>query len=157
MAKLGSHHPIKHLIEVDEAIVHIDAHLDDNALDVEFSGAIGNAHLLTNALRQSVEEVVDVLDFELHALVPTRVVTPSLFEVLKVFFKPCSWVVILNVILGELLNDDQHEQIEHDVSHQKDEAKEEKWSDVGATSFALDAVQVSVHAVIHDPVPVLSC
>mmetsp|Transcript_20790 Transcript_20790/g.25428 ORF Transcript_20790/g.25428 Transcript_20790/m.25428 type:complete len:284 (+) Transcript_20790:522-1373(+) len=37
-AKLRTHHPVEHLVEIDEPVVHLDAHLEDDAVHVHLSG-----------------------------------------------------------------------------------------------------------------------
>lgn len=59
---------------------------------------------------------------------------------MEVFFKSCKWVVILDVVLGELLDDDKHEQVEHDMRDDEDEGHEEECRETASTSLTLDTV-----------------
>ena len=81
---------------------------------------------------------------------------PSFFEILKVFFKPGARIVIFDVILGELLDDHKNEQIEHDMCDNHDEREEKDGCEACTTCFAGNAVRRSVHAVVHDSIPVLA-
>lgn len=65
--------------------------------------------------------------------------------------------VCIQVILLKLLDDDEDEEIQHDVGNDHVESQEEKWSNTGATSSIRDAISRSVHRVIHDSVPIFTC
>lgn len=39
-AELGAHHAIEHLIEVDEAVVYLNAHLENHTLYVHLAGIL---------------------------------------------------------------------------------------------------------------------
>ncbi len=43
--KLSTHHTIQHLIEVDEAFVDLDSHLEYDALNIHLASRIFNLHL----------------------------------------------------------------------------------------------------------------
>ena len=74
-----------------------------------------------------MEEAVYMTDLDLHALESRRFSLPRLLEPFKVFLKACPWIIFFDVVLAELLNDHQDEQVEHNVSHYKDEGEEEEW------------------------------
>ena len=90
-----------------------------------------------------------MLDLQLGTIVPTCFIPPGLIEVLKVLLEAFKWVIVFYVVLAELLDDDQNEQIEHDVGYEQNEAEEEEWCDVGPTLCC-------VHAVEHDSIPILT-
>ena len=140
LAILCSHHAIEHFIEVDEAIVNIDSHLDDCSVNIHFFGILANIHLLQHAIRQLSEEQVDLLHFQLDGLISSRSVAPGLFEPLKVRFEPHPRIVSIDVVLRELLDDHEYEQIEHNVRDDEDEGQEEERRKICAASFAFDAV-----------------
>ena len=115
--ELRPHNPVKHLVEVDEPIVDIDAHLQHDSVDDCILCLVWNLHLLLHASRQLLEKLRDLLRLDLSALISLCEHLPSLLEVLKVFFEARQRVVVLEVILGELLDDDQDKQVEHNVGH----------------------------------------
>jgi len=79
-----------------------------------------------HAFGESLKEGADVLDFHAHALVAAGIVAPGLLEVLEVLLEARQRVVLLNKVLAELLDDDQHEQVQHDMRHHQDERQEEQ-------------------------------
>ena len=107
--------------------------------------------------RKAAEKAVNMTDLYLHALESCRISLPCCFETFKVFFKAGQWIIILNVKLAELLNDHQNKEVEHNVSHDKDEGEEEEWGQRCSTGLPRNAVWWQSHAVIHNSVPVLAC
>lgn len=128
-AKLGAHHSVKHLIEVDEAIIDHDAHLEDDSLDFNLSWRISIGDSLPDPGREPHKEVGHKLDRNLDYLVASSEQFPRLLEVIKVSLEALQRVVLFNVVLGELLDDHQDEQVQHDVGDEKDEEKEEDGCD----------------------------
>ena len=43
------------------------------------------------------------------------------------------------------------------MRHDQNERQEEDWGDARAARLAWDTIWLSSHAVVHDPVPILSC
>ena len=156
-AELRPHDPVQHFIEVNKAIVNLDAYLDNDALHIQLPGSLHDSHLLGHALWQTSKEVIDVLHLHFHALIPSSVVAPCLFEVLEIFLETLPWIVFLNIVLLKLLDNDENEQVQHNVSHQKNEREEEKGCQLRSTCLAFNAATWSVHAVIHDSIPILAC
>ena len=74
-----------------------------------------------------MEEAINMADLNLQALEPCRLSLPCLFETFKVLLEACQWIIFLDVVLAELLYDHQDKQVEHNVSHYKDEGDEEEW------------------------------
>jgi len=85
--ELSSHDSVKHLIEVDETIVDLDPHLEDDALDIRRACGIIKFHIHQHARREPLEKAVDILDLEALALVAARVVAPRLFKTIEVFLE----------------------------------------------------------------------
>ena len=155
--ELGTHDPVQHLVEVNEAIVDVDSHLENDPVDLLWRRLVTKANHRLHAVRQQVEEVRDVLRFHFDARVPICPLGPSCLEVFKVKLESHQWVVRFEVEFLKLLDDDEDEQVEHDVRDDHDEAEEEDRSDATPTSLALIAVGCCVHRVIHDSVPVFAC
>ena len=109
--ELSAHYPVQHLVEVDKAIINIDTHLKDDSIDDGIFGLIRDLHLLLHPARQFLEEGWDLLGLDLGALVSLSEYLPRAFEVFKVFLEARQGVVIFEIILGELLDDDQDEQV----------------------------------------------
>ena len=157
LAILCTHHSIQHFIEVNEAIIDIYTHFEDNALNILLRGFFTQIHVLMHRWRKTAEKAVNMTDLYLHALESRRISLPCCFETFKVFFKAGQWIIILNVVLAELLNDHQNKEVEHNVSHDKDEGEEEEWGQRCSTGLPRNAVWWQSHAVIHNSVPVLAC
>lgn len=131
--KLGPHHSIKHLVEVDEAVVHTDAHLEDDPVDFILAGGISDTEQSLHSRGKLAEHLRDVLHLDLDTLISIcGGLLPGNFEVVKVVFETREWVVILQVVLAELLDNDQNEKVEHDVGHDHVEEDVEQRSDFGA-------------------------
>lgn len=124
-SELCTHYSVEHLIEIDEAIVDLDAHLEDDALYVHLTCNILNIHVHQHAFGEPSEKVAYILDLHTHALVTARIMFPRPSEVLEVDLESGQRVVNLDVVFGELLDDDQDEQIEHNMRYDQDEGHEE--------------------------------
>ena len=155
--KLGSHDTVEHLVEVDKPIVNVDTHLQNNPIDFFLPSDLVDANPRLHPGRQRLEELWNLLGLHLDARVLIRKLGPGLFEAFKVYIKLFERAIRIQVILLELLDDDKNEEIQHDVGNDHVESQEEKWSDTSATSFIRNAFSRSVHRVIHDSVPILTC
>jgi len=65
-------------------------------------------------------------------------------------------VIFGYVVLVELLDNDQDEEVEHHMADYEDEGYEVDGGHSDAASLVLDTIGLRVHAVIHQPVPVLA-
>lgn len=98
-----------------------------------------------------------MLDLDLDTLVSVcGGLLPGHFEIDEVVFKAREWVVVLQVVLAELLDDDQNEKVEHDVGHNHVEENVEQRCDTRAARCALNTTLVGAPRVVHDAVPVFA-
>ena len=116
-------------MEVDEAVIDVDAHLENSSIDFFVRGEEREAHFLSHFAREEHNEFGDFLRLHLRTLVGAREILPSRLKVLKISLKSLQTVVIFEVVLLELLNDDEDEKIEHDIAHDHIEQEEEEWGD----------------------------
>ena len=65
LAKLCTHHSIQHLIEVDEAVIDHNSHLEDDSLDLNLCGRLSISDSLTNPGWKLHDKVRHILDCQL--------------------------------------------------------------------------------------------
>lgn len=107
-------------------------------------------------MRQLHDELFELFRFDLRTLVTVSEDLPLSFESFKVVGKAIEWVVWEDIVLLELLDDNQDEEIEHDVVDQQIEYQEEDGGKGRATSLALNALWPYIHTIIHDSIPVFA-
>lgn len=154
--ELSSHDSVKHLIEENEAIIDIDAHLENSSIDFLIFSAIADSHFLAHSTWQLLKELMERLRLNLNTLVSIGEILPGFLKVIEVFFETFQWVIAFKVILGKLLDDNQDEEVEHNITHNHYERNEEDWSNVRSTIYAFDAVWTRMHTVVHDSVPIFA-
>lgn len=123
---LSSHNSVEHLVEVDKSVIHINAHLENDSVDLLFLRIVFfDTNLPPHFSGELIEELVDILDLHADALVGTSEEFPGVLEVDKVILKARQRVVGGQIVLIELLDDDKDEQIEHDLTNNHIESEEE--------------------------------
>ena len=107
---LSSHDSVKHLIEIDKSIIHVDAHLENDPIDFLFLRVLTHdTNFPLHVLGELIDELVNILDFHTDALVGGGVDLPGALECFKVVFKARQRVVWRQEVLFELLDDDEDE------------------------------------------------
>ena len=115
-----THEPVEQLVEVNVAAFTFDAHLEQYLLD----GIVFHLAWIRQAYgwRQGLVEGDELLFFERPALGGRAgKLRPRLFERLKFVLEGFQRILVVKIVLVELLNDDQNEEIEHDVGDEHDE------------------------------------
>ena len=154
--ELSSHDSVKHLIEENEAIIDIDAHLENSSIDFLIFSAIADSHFLAHSTWQLLKELMERLRLNLNTLVSIGEILPGFLKVIEVFFETFQWVIAFKVILGKLLDDNQDEEVEHYMGNHHYKANEIQWCKVPPTRLPLDAVRWRLHAIVHEPIPVFT-
>ena len=113
---LSSHDSVEHLVEVDDSIIHIDAHLEDDPIDFLLRSLLTHANFPFHICGELIEELVNILDLHADALVATCEHLPGFLELFEIFLEATQRVILLEIVLVELLDDDKDEQIEHDIA-----------------------------------------
>ena len=123
---LSSHNSVEHLVEVDKSVIHIDAHLENDSVDLLFLCIVFfDTNLPPHFSGELIKELVDVLDLHADTLVGTSEEFPGVLKVHKVIFEARERVVCGQIVLIELLDDDKDEEIEHDLANNHIEGEEE--------------------------------
>ena len=91
--KLSTHHSIEHLMEVDEAIIDVDAHLKHSSIDIFIICKSREAHVFSHFTWKLHDEIRDFIRFHFHTLIKHREILPSVLKVLKVVLKSLQTVV----------------------------------------------------------------
>ena len=97
--ELSTHDSIEHLMEVDKAIVDVDAHLEYSSINLFVRCKYGEAHIFSHFARKLLNEIRDLLWLHFHTLIKPREMLPSILKVLKVVLKSLQTVVFFQVIL----------------------------------------------------------
>ena len=121
VAVLATHRTVQQLVEVDEAVLVADAHLQQVLLDLclvvevlpEAERLVLVALVLLAELLEEIEQHL-LLDALAAVLLPGES-DPHFHEALQVLLELDDHVLLGQVVLLELLDDDQDEQVEHDV------------------------------------------
>ena len=152
-AVLIAHQPIEQLVELDEAILCLDAHPQDLLLH----DVLACASAATERWPELLEEVEQVLLSDHTAAIPgfaqLCVPLPCLPVHLQGGPELDERTVLPEVESLELLDDDQDEEVQHDMGHKHDECDEVSGSERGSTVYALHTAVWCEVAVIHDLVP----
>jgi len=137
---LSPHAPVEHLVEVDIAVITLDGHSKEVFLQISIIVVFfTEAHsLIDDSKRPEKTDDLILLDFEAFVLVLSELL-PDFHERNEVDFELTQHVVICQVVLFELLDDNQDEQVEHDVGANQDQKNKVDKTELAATSFALDA------------------
>lgn len=85
--KLSTHNPVQHLVEVDESIIDIDAHLEHDPVNYGVSGSIWDLHFESHSCGQLFEEGRDLFSLDLYTLVSPCHLNPRFTEGIKVLFE----------------------------------------------------------------------
>ena len=85
--KLSTHNPVQHLVEVDESIINIDAHLEHNSVNYGVSGSIWDLHFESHTYRQLFEEGRDLFSLDLNTLVSHCHLNPRFTKGIKVLLE----------------------------------------------------------------------
>jgi len=128
LAVLFTHAPVEQLVEVDIALVRLDAHLEDVLLELSIVVLFSTepkTRVLGANVSQLSEEPGELVLLDHDAVIPVlSKPLPHLEEGGQVRLELGDLVVLLQVVLLELLDNDQNEKVEHDVSteqHHEDE------------------------------------
>ena len=87
---LSAHDAIEHLVEVDESIIDIDAHLQNDPVKV-LGLRILDTQFTLHVLRKFVNEILQLVCFKLRALVALCQIFPAILEIGKVILEPHQW------------------------------------------------------------------
>ena len=122
---MGAHDTIQHLVKVYEAVVHIDSHLEDNPVVVRLLEVLFEPKAGLHLVRQLPKEGRHMLGLHFDALVAVCEVLPGTFERLEILLEDGERIDFVQIVLLELHDDDQDEEVEHDIADQHDENQEE--------------------------------
>ena len=141
---LALHAAVKQLVEVDVAFFALDAHLEQLLLQVSVVVELfveAQAVVTFTIFAQLPEELGQLVFFDLPALVAFHgEFLPHLHKALQVIFEEGDHAFALQVVLFELLDDNQDEQVEHDVRAGQHHDIEVPVREGGSTAvFAFDA------------------
>ena len=67
--ELRSHDSVEHLVEVDEALIYVDAHLENHPVDVFLLVIVIHAHVLLHLAGQLLDEIRYILWLDFHTQV----------------------------------------------------------------------------------------
>jgi hypothetical protein len=119
-----SHATIEQFIEIDEPILTFDAHFEDLFFQVAFVevlAAESKTRFFVSLFTELSEEVEQLFLLDLEAFVPIlSIQLPHVHEIDHIDLEQGNHVFFWQVVLFELLNDDEDEQIEHDVGTNQD-------------------------------------
>jgi len=122
---LSSHASVKKLVEIDEGIVTLDTHLQDLLLQLLVINKILIKSKVSLLLTQLSEEVTELGLLHLDApVLLLGQIFPDIHELLQVILEEGDHVLFGQVVLLELLDDNQDEQVKHDMGachHKGDE------------------------------------
>lgn len=93
---------------------------------------------------------------DFRTVVPLCELYPGFSESCIVVFETRERIIFEEVILLELLNDNQNEELEHNIADNEDEPKEKEGGNVTSARLARYAVRPRSHTVVHDSIPVLA-
>ena len=96
-------------MEVDEAIIYVDAHLQNDPVDLFLASELTDSDPYPHSIRQELEEVWDMLGFHFNAGVSVREGAPGRLESFEINLEALKRVILLQVVLLELLQDYQDE------------------------------------------------
>ena len=124
------HDSVEHFVEEDKAVVRDgQLHLEDDLVDLTDIGVIENSKFTPHAVRQLLQETWHVLWLDFGALVALSLLLPSFHEIFIINLKARQRVVVLDIVPCKVLNDDENEQVQHDIGDDHDESEEEDGSD----------------------------
>ena len=112
-------------MEVDEAIVDVDAHLEYSSIDLFIRCINREAHALSHFTWELIYEFRDFIWLHFLTLIKHWEILPGSLKVLKIVLESLQRVVFFQVIFLELLDNDQDEEVKHHVGHKHDENYEE--------------------------------
>lgn len=125
VAVLAAHATIEELIEVDEAVVTLDTHLEKLLFELTIIVELFSepqACLFVPFFSEFPEEFLQLLLLDLEALVSIlSKYFPSLHKVRLIFFEKGDHVLCGQIIFFELLDDDQNKQVKHDMAANEDD------------------------------------
>ena len=115
----ASHAPIKQLVEVNIAVIALDAHLEHLFLQFTHFVVVSSETercLSVLALSERPEKLRQLLFLDLQtSILLLSLVLPTFHETVKIPLESHKHVVFWQVVSLELLNDDENEEIEHYV------------------------------------------
>jgi len=159
---LALHAPVEQLVEVNEAIVSPDGHLEHVSLLVLDLDVLSEAkgRLPVARFSQSLEEVVELRLLDVLAVVSLlSQLGPNLNELRQVLLEVLQNRIVL-VVLLKLLRNDQNEEVQHDMSVGKNQHEEvgngKGTTTVDALDARIDRVIRCSGAVKHDLIPILA-
>lgn len=158
--ELLAHASVEELVEENVAVVALDAHLQNVLLQLVSRDVFVKAErvLLVVVAAQLPEEHLQLILFDFVTPISLlREYLPDSVKLVEVILEALDRVVLCQVVFVELLDDDQDEQLQHDVGAHYDHTVEVEKCEHAATVLALDAALLRrPRAIKHDAVPVLA-
>lgn len=111
----------------------------------------------TKRSREFFEKLNKLLFLDFLALESDSLFDPDIVKFCEVLTKYFNWVVIVHIEHFELLDNNQNEQVEHDVTDDQNKQNVEYGSQRASTSFHGRTIWGRVDAVIHQSIPIFSC
>ena len=131
----------------------MDVHHDE----LSFDGLLILDGRHTEVTLKFLHELINVVAADLEAFKICREFLPSLLERCHIILEAIEHIIGREVVQVELLKDDEHEEIHHDVLLDEHKHDEEQGGPGSAAVASWDAVFLGIHQVIHDHRPILAC
>lgn len=157
----SAHATVKELIEVDPALLGTDSHFEYLLFQLtflHFSHVFGcvRGHLKANWVWQVLEEFNQLPLFHLSAVEAIGSLYPDLVENVKVRSKNLDRIVLSHIVSFELLNNNQNEEVKHDMGDDQNEHDVVGRCERSSTSLTFNTVRWGVHAIVHELIPIFS-
>jgi hypothetical protein len=148
---------VQQFVEVNPTIVSSDTHLENLLLHFVFGLLVSVTRAEhTERCWQFLEEFHQLFFLDFLALESDGLLNPSLVKLGKVVTEHFDGVIIVHIEHLELLDNNQNEQVEHDVSNNQDKQDVENGCEGTSTSLVGDTIWRRIEAIVHQPVPIFT-
>jgi hypothetical protein len=140
---------VQELIEVDPAIFTSNTHFQDSLFHLTVKRERIFYSFEPERCIQFFEELKKSFLLDFYTGKSLRLNNPYAVEQVKIFRERRDRVVFVHIVSLKLLNNDQNEQVKHDVSDDQDKYDIVDSRESPATSLSVFTLRLSVHAVVH--------